>query len=133
MLICKKVNYKFQILNAILNYLVCNMIEVFTRISTLKENYYDIQFWKKESFYMKRFDKRMFLFTMLAFLLFTCHIWNMREVLVSCREKGIFFIADFHVLGLFMAKKHDLSEKKIPSAVAVRINFRHAYSLPLKS
>jgi hypothetical protein len=24
-------------------------------------------------------------------------------------------IADFHVLGLFMAKKHDLSEKKIPS------------------
>jgi hypothetical protein len=22
------------------------------------------------------------------------------------------FIADFHVLGLFMAKKHDLSEKK---------------------
>jgi hypothetical protein len=23
-----------------------------------------------------------------------------------------FFIADFHVLGLFMAKKHDLSEKK---------------------
>jgi hypothetical protein len=34
----------------------------------------------------------------------------MREVSVSCREK--FFIADFHVLGLFMAKKHDLSEKK---------------------
>jgi hypothetical protein len=34
----------------------------------------------------------------------------MREVLVSCREK---FIADFHVLGRFMAKKHDLSEKKI--------------------
>jgi hypothetical protein len=24
------------------------------------------------------------------------------------------FIADFHVLGLFMAKKHDLSEKKFP-------------------
>jgi hypothetical protein len=24
----------------------------------------------------------------------------------------IFFIADFHVLGLFIAKKHDLSEKK---------------------
>jgi hypothetical protein len=24
-----------------------------------------------------------------------------------------FFIADFHVLGLFMAKKHDLSDKKI--------------------
>jgi hypothetical protein len=40
--------------------------------------------------------------------IFTCHIWNMREVLVSCRD-----IADFHVLGLFMAKKHDLSEQKI--------------------
>jgi hypothetical protein len=36
----------------------------------------------------------------------------MREVLVSCREKWNFSIADFHVLGLFMAKKHDLSEKK---------------------
>jgi hypothetical protein len=44
---------------------------------------------------------------------FTCHIWNMREVLVSCREKLKFFIADFHVLELFMAKKHDLSDKKI--------------------
>jgi hypothetical protein len=35
------------------------------------------------------------------------------------------FIADFHVLGLFMAKKHDLSDKKIsvchaPLAVGVR-------------
>jgi hypothetical protein len=45
--------------------------------------------------------------------LFTCHIWNMSEVLVSCREKWKFFIADFHVLGLFVAKKHDLSEKNI--------------------
>jgi hypothetical protein len=35
----------------------------------------------------------------------------MREVLVSCRENLIFLIADFHVLGLFMAKKHDLSDK----------------------
>jgi hypothetical protein len=37
--------------------------------------------------------------------------------------KMIFFIADFHVLGLLMAKKHDLTEKKIyPSrAVAVAI------------
>jgi hypothetical protein len=43
---------------------------------------------------------------------FTCHIWNMREILVLCREKWNFFNADFHVLGLFMAKKHDLSEKK---------------------
>jgi hypothetical protein len=30
---------------------------------------------------------------------------------VSRKMKKI--IADFHVLGLFMAKKHDLSEKKI--------------------
>jgi hypothetical protein len=36
----------------------------------------------------------------------------MREVLVSCREKLKIFIADFHILGLFMAEKHDLSEKK---------------------
>jgi hypothetical protein len=28
-------------------------------------------------------------------------------------EKMIFFITDFHVLVLFMAKKHDLSDKKI--------------------
>jgi hypothetical protein len=45
------------------------------------------------------------------------------------------FIADFHVFVLFMAKKHDLSDKKISichaTAVAVRTNFRH--SLPLKS
>jgi hypothetical protein len=34
----------------------------------------------------------------------------MREVLVSCQEKLKKIIADFHVLGLFMAKKHDLSE-----------------------
>jgi hypothetical protein len=27
-------------------------------------------------------------------------------------RKIIFFIADFHVLGHFMAKKHDLSDKK---------------------
>jgi hypothetical protein len=27
-------------------------------------------------------------------------------------------IADFHVLGLFMAKKHDLSDKKISFAVS---------------
>jgi hypothetical protein len=39
----------------------------------------------------------------------------MRDVLVSSREKFKFFIADFHVLGLFMAKKHVLGEKKIPS------------------
>jgi hypothetical protein len=32
-------------------------------------------------------------------------------VLVSRKMKKI--IADFHVLGLFMAKKHDMSEKPI--------------------
>jgi hypothetical protein len=47
--------------------------------------------------------------------IFTCHIWNMREVLVYGQEKWKKFIADFHVLGHFMAKKHDLSEKKNPS------------------
>jgi hypothetical protein len=36
----------------------------------------------------------------------------MREVLVSWREKWKIIITDFHVLGLFIAKKHDLSEKK---------------------
>jgi hypothetical protein len=35
----------------------------------------------------------------------------MREVLVSWWEKWKKIIADFHVLGLFMAKKHDLSDK----------------------
>jgi hypothetical protein len=35
-----------------------------------------------------------------------------REVLVSWWEKWKKIIADFHVLGIFMAKKHDLSEKK---------------------
>jgi hypothetical protein len=43
----------------------------------------------------------------------------MRDVLVWCREKKI--IGDFHVLGLVMAEKHDLSEKKIPSAVERKI------------
>jgi hypothetical protein len=42
---------------------------------------------------------------------FYLHLWNMKEVLVSWREKWKKIIADFHVLGLFMAKKHDLSEK----------------------
>jgi hypothetical protein len=57
-------------------------------------------------------------------MVFTCHIWNMREVLVSCREKWKKCIADLHVLGLFMAKKHDLSEKKkfrVSRAVAVAV------------
>jgi hypothetical protein len=30
-------------------------------------------------------------------------------------KEMIFFIANFHVLGLFMAKKHDLSENKYPN------------------
>jgi hypothetical protein len=33
---------------------------------------------------------------------------------------GFFFIADFHVLGLFIAKKHDFSEKEIPSVTRRR-------------
>ena len=33
------------------------------------------------------------------------------KVLISCRKKCFFFIADFHVLGLFIGKKHNLSEK----------------------
>jgi hypothetical protein len=48
-------------------------------------------------------------------------VCNMRKVhtrptsasdflLATYREQLIFFIAYFHVLGLFMAKKHDLSE-----------------------
>jgi hypothetical protein len=48
--------------------------------------------------------------------------------------KMIFFIADFHVFELFMAKKHDVSEKKIPSVTRlVRRNLCHAYSDPLKA
>jgi hypothetical protein len=34
---------------------------------------------------------------------FTCHLWNMREVLVYCRKNEIFF-AHFHFLGLFKHK-----------------------------
>jgi hypothetical protein len=60
---------------------------------------------------------RNIIFNILYILLlnhfFTWLIWNMREVLVSWREKWNFFFADFHVLGLFMAKKHGLSNKKI--------------------
>jgi hypothetical protein len=48
-------------------------------------------------------------------------------------------IADFHVLGLFMTKKHDLSDKENPSVTRscrrgrCWINLCHAYSLPLES
>jgi hypothetical protein len=35
---------------------------------------------------------------------FSAFVFTMREVLVSCREKWKFVIADFHVLGIFMAK-----------------------------
>jgi hypothetical protein len=68
-------------------------------------------------------------------LFFTCHIWNMKEVLVLSRKmKKI--IAYFHVLGLFIAKKHDLDEKKnfrlsrAGAGAVVRRNLCHAYSLP---
>jgi hypothetical protein len=36
------VSYKFQILNAILNYLVCNMMKVFTRPTSASEFFYQI-------------------------------------------------------------------------------------------
>jgi hypothetical protein len=36
----------------------------------------------------------------------------MGEILISRREKLKKSITDFHVLGVFMATKHDLSEKK---------------------
>jgi hypothetical protein len=44
-------------------------------------------------------------------------------------------IADFHVLGLFIAKKHDLSEKKSVCHAPFRCdtNFCRAYSLLLES
>jgi hypothetical protein len=52
-------------------------------------------------------------------------------------------IADFHVLGLFMAKKHDLSNKKFPSVTrrcrcrcrrrCRTRNLCHAYSLDHKT
>jgi hypothetical protein len=42
----------------------------------------------------------------------------MREVLDSCRKNKKKIIADFNVLGLFIAKKHDLSEKKISACHA---------------
>jgi hypothetical protein len=47
-----------------------------------------------------------------------------------------FFIADFNFFGLFMNKKHDLSNKKIPSVIRrcrCWINLGHAYSLLLES
>jgi hypothetical protein len=52
----------------------------------------------------------------------------MRKVLVCCREKFKKKIAYFHVLGLFKAKKYDLSENKI-----FRLSRAGAYSLPFKS
>jgi hypothetical protein len=50
-------------------------------------------------------------------------------------RKMIFFIADFHVLGLFMAKKLDLSEKKNLrlSRAVVRRNLSRRYRSHLKS
>jgi hypothetical protein len=47
-------------------------------------------------------------------IFFTCHIWNMRKCWFSVgknEKKNI--IADFNFLVLFMAKKHDLSDKNI--------------------
>jgi hypothetical protein len=44
---------------------------------------------------------------------FTCHIWNIIRKYWFSVEKNEFFITDFHDLGLFLVKKHDLGEKKI--------------------
>jgi hypothetical protein len=48
-------------------------------------------------------------------VIFTCHIWFG----VEKNEKKI--IAAFHVLWLFMAIKHDLSEKKVHMSRAVAV------------
>jgi hypothetical protein len=47
------------------------------------------------------------------FSIFTCHKWNMR-VYWFCDGKNEFFFAYHHVLGLFMTKEHDLSDKNFP-------------------
>jgi hypothetical protein len=80
--------------------------------------------------------KQKFYFSCLAsyfpfFGVFTCLIWNVEGKYWFRVEKNeICFIAVFHVLGLFIPKQHDLSEKKILSrAVAVvRLNLCNAYS-----
>jgi hypothetical protein len=73
----------------------------------------------------------------IKFLVFSCHIWNMREVLVSCREKWNFFIADFHALGL---KNIIWAKKKFPFVTRRgrcrrrwTQNLCHAYSLDHKT
>jgi hypothetical protein len=47
-----------------------------------------------------------------------------------------FFIADFHVLGIFMAKKHDLSDNFFPSVTrrcrCLTQNLHFTYKLGLK-
>jgi hypothetical protein len=59
-------------------------------------------------------------------------------------RKMKFFIADFHVLGLFMANKHDLSKKNFPYVTRrgrcrcrcrrrLTQNLCHAYSLDHKT
>jgi hypothetical protein len=109
----------------------------------LTENIWKIVIWPKvqmtESFFRKIiWPKGHLTESSLERMFFTCHIWNMREVLVSWWEKWKKFIADFHVLGLFMAKKHYLSDKKFPS-VTRRCRCRwtqnlcHAYSLDHKT
>jgi hypothetical protein len=55
---------------------------------------------------IENFKNVSIFFVVFGFFFLTCHIWNMREVLVSCRK----IVADF-LKGLFMAKKHDLSDK----------------------
>jgi hypothetical protein len=62
--------------------------------------------------FVKQFAIGKTLFSFVIFLLATygiCGKYWFRD------EKNDFFIPDFHVLGLFMTKKHDLSDKFFPS------------------
>jgi hypothetical protein len=60
----------------------------------------------------------------IKWLIIICHTWNMRKVLVYWRAKWNLF----YCFTTFMARKHDLREKKS----VCHANFCHAYSLNLK-
>jgi hypothetical protein len=87
-----------------------------------------MKFFKKNIFHLlKNLDFIQIFFSAfnsLYTVIFTCHIWNMREVLVSRWKKLKKNIADFHVLGLFMAKNMIWAIKnfRLPRAVAVAVN-----------
>jgi hypothetical protein len=61
---------------------------------------------------------------------------NGESTMVSCREKFKKNIADYHVLGLFVGKKHDLSEKNpfhTPPPVPLNAKFVTPAASPLKT